>query len=184
MNITKNLTHRECLGWWLNENGLIGEGAEIGSAFGQFANRILTTWQGKKLYMVDPWREQPDADYPEATNKVAPWDDWYKSCASIAEHDSRASLIRKLSSEAVKEFDSCSLDFCYIDANHDYRNVMEDLDTWFSKIKPGGLLGGHDCYDNSTGGQNCHVFSALRRWTNERNLIFTVTPCTSFWILK
>jgi len=37
-----------------------------------------------------------------------------------------------------------SLDFCYIDADHSYRAVSDDIRLWFPKIKKEGLLGGHD----------------------------------------
>ncbi len=52
--------------------------------------------------------------------------------------------IRKTSVEASKDFADQSLDAVYIDAEHDEDSVREDIKTWRRKIKPGGILSGHD----------------------------------------
>lgn len=38
-----------------------------------------------------------------------------------------------------------SLDLCFIDADHRYSKVSQDIDAWKSKVKAGGILCGHDC---------------------------------------
>ncbi len=52
--------------------------------------------------------------------------------------------IRKTSVEAAKDFPDASLDAVYIDAEHDEDSVREDIRAWRPKIKPGGILSGHD----------------------------------------
>ena len=37
-----------------------------------------------------------------------------------------------------------TLDFCYIDADHSYDSVKNDLDIWLPKIKINGIICGHD----------------------------------------
>jgi hypothetical protein len=37
-----------------------------------------------------------------------------------------------------------SLAFCYIDAAHDYESVKRDIAAWQPKVKPGGVISGHD----------------------------------------
>lgn len=49
--------------------------------------------------------------------------------------------------EATAKIPDYSLDFVYIDARHDYESVMEDLNAWQSKVRPGGVLAGHDYID-------------------------------------
>lgn len=39
-----------------------------------------------------------------------------------------------------------SLDFVYLDGSHQHKAVERDLGAWYRKVKPGGLLAGHD-YD-------------------------------------
>ena len=44
-------------------------------------------------------------------------------------------------------FEDESLDFIYIDANHAYDFVVEDINLWFPKLKKGGIFSGHDYLD-------------------------------------
>ena len=37
-----------------------------------------------------------------------------------------------------------SLDYIFIDARHDYCGALEDLETWYPKMKSGALITGHD----------------------------------------
>lgn len=52
--------------------------------------------------------------------------------------------IRKPSLEAVCEFEDESLDFVFIDAAHDYESVKADIESWIHKVKPKGIIAGHD----------------------------------------
>jgi predicted O-methyltransferase YrrM len=64
------------------------------------------------------------------------------------EFGSRVTFLRMLSSEAVKQFEDNSLDFVYIDGNHDYKYVEEDIRIWYPKVKKGGYLCGDDVYSH------------------------------------
>jgi predicted O-methyltransferase YrrM len=51
----------------------------------------------------------------------------------------------KMSSlEAAQLFKDGSLDAVYIDADHSYPSAREDILTWKPKVRPGGILSGHD----------------------------------------
>ena len=43
-----------------------------------------------------------------------------------------------------------TLDFVYLDAGHDYASVLEDLQAWAPKVRPGGMLAGHDYWNGSS----------------------------------
>ena len=58
-------------------------------------------------------------------------------------------LIIKPSVVAAQEFKDGSLDFVFIDANHDYEYVKEDILAWLPKIKKGGIIAGHDYHLNT-----------------------------------
>ena len=54
--------------------------------------------------------------------------------------------IRKPSLEASQLYKDRSLDFVFLDAAHDYKNVKEDILSWYPKVKVGGWLTGHDYF--------------------------------------
>jgi hypothetical protein len=115
-------------------------GAEIGVDRGLFAADICKANPGVKLYGIDPWQDYPEygevytqpyaeACYAEAQRRLAPYD---------------VELIRKLSMEAVGQFADDELDFVYIDGNHAYQFVLDDITAWSRKVRPGGIVSGHD----------------------------------------
>jgi hypothetical protein len=53
-------------------------------------------------------------------------------------------IIRKSSVQAAKQFKANSVDFVFIDGSHDTESVCLDIDTWFPKVKVGGIIAGHD----------------------------------------
>lgn len=52
--------------------------------------------------------------------------------------------IQKLSLDAAKDYADESLDFVFIDASHEYEDVLNDIRAWMPKIKSGGWIAGHD----------------------------------------
>lgn len=61
-------------------------------------------------------------------------------------------LIRAFSMDAVKKFEDNTLDFVYIDGNHEYQQVVNDIAEWQKKVRVGGIISGHD-YILRKGGQ-------------------------------
>jgi predicted O-methyltransferase YrrM len=88
----------------------------------------------------------------EGDDDVGHGDLWPQFAANLE----RAGLLGRLtahrqpSAEAAQGFDDASLDFVFIDARHTYDAAAEDLAAWWPKVKPGGLIAGHD-YTNSPG---------------------------------
>ncbi len=54
------------------------------------------------------------------------------------------SYIKGQSDESADAFEDGSLDFVFLDADHVYKSIHKDILAWRSKIKPGGILAGHD----------------------------------------
>jgi hypothetical protein len=50
----------------------------------------------------------------------------------------------------VRKFKKESLDFVYIDGNHTFRYVAEDIVEWEKIVRPGGAVAGHDYYNTAT----------------------------------
>ena len=51
---------------------------------------------------------------------------------------------KSLSLDFCKTIEDQSIDLVYIDGNHSYSFVKEDIAHWMPKIKNGGIIGGHD----------------------------------------
>lgn len=58
--------------------------------------------------------------------------------------ESKIKVMRMLTREAANEVADESLDYVYVDARHDYCGCREDMDRWWPKVRPGGMLAGHD----------------------------------------
>jgi hypothetical protein len=138
------IQHRDQIGELLNFYNLNGKGVEVGTWKGDFAKIILKSWNGT-LYMVDPWRGLGE-EYDDSSNMVndAHANAYHETMNSIKGYENRAFMLRGLSNELVNLFQDDSLDFVYIDGNHAYDFVVEDINLWFPKVKKGGLVMGHD----------------------------------------
>ncbi len=110
-----------------------GKGVEIGVFKGEFSKEILNSWTGT-LYMVDVWRGL-DEGYEDSSNQHNHTNAYTETTKNIKGFEDRAIMIRTSSEESSKLFLDESLDFIYIDANHAYDYVKEDINFWFPKLK-------------------------------------------------
>ena len=53
-------------------------------------------------------------------------------------------VLRKKSDEALNDIEDASLDWVYIDGNHSYDYALNDLKSFYKKVKQGGLITGDD----------------------------------------
>ena len=120
-------------------------GAEIGVYKGEFSEKIAQT--GLTLYSIDPWQIYDDYDNPRGQDRL---DFQYEHTKQVLAPYPNCTIIRKTSMEAAPDFKDDSLDFVYIDANHDFRYVAEDLSEWTKKVKKGGIVSGHDYFYTKT----------------------------------
>jgi hypothetical protein len=81
--------------------------------------------------------------------------------ARLAEFGSRANIIRAASVETAAGFKDHSIDVVYIDGNHTLPYVIADVHAWAPKVRPGGMVCGHDYGRRSVG----HVKEAVMTWT-------------------
>lgn len=140
------------------------KGVEVGVQEGIYSEVLLQANPKLKLYGVDPWafygtagnfkeKEQMDAFYKTAVKKLTP----YK----------KYTIVKKTSMKAVKDFKDKSLDFVYIDGNHEYSHVFQDIIEWNKKIKKGGIISGNNyrrsIYKNTT----LHVVFAVNDYVRE-----------------
>ena len=61
----------------------------------------------------------------------------------------RAKIIRKPSNEAARDIQDNFLDLVFIDADHSYEGCKADIEAYYGKVKPGGIISGHDYANNA-----------------------------------
>lgn len=118
------------------------KGVEIGVFKGEWSQYVLENWDGT-LYMIDPWRPLGE-EYDDASNHANHMDAYERAMESIRGFEDRAFMLRGLSEQLVEIFEDESLDYVYIDGNHAYDYVVQDMKLWWPKLKKGGLFSGHD----------------------------------------
>jgi tetratricopeptide (TPR) repeat protein len=146
------LESRDVFPHLLNKLGLVGVGAEIGVQEGNYSKHLLNHWKGSLLYSIDPWREFASHQYVDVANvQQSQHDDYYKETIRRLMPFQRRSVIWRLTSQQAADIIADhSLDFCYIDADHSYEGVRDDIRLWHPKVKAGGILGGHDYIQDGT----------------------------------
>jgi cephalosporin hydroxylase len=132
---------------------------EIGCWQGRSSSFLATELanSGKKFdfYCVDTWSgsEEHLNEASDHYNPLIEQEDWLynRFMDNMQTLQEYFTPIRKESIEAAKDFEDNSLDFVFIDASHDYDNVMADLEAWYPKMKKceccghsESILTGHD----------------------------------------
>lgn len=116
-------------------------GAEIGVECGLYSKVLLESCHAH-LFSVDPWKAYKGYREHVSQEKL---DGFYqKTKQYLSMYSGRNTIVRKFSNEAAKDFGDGTLDFVYIDGNHEFRHVVNDIADWYPKLRKGGILAGHD----------------------------------------
>ena len=124
------------------------KGAEIGVCTGRYSRILLETIPGLELLGVDPYvpyrgytdfRRQSthDTNLALAREATAPYPNYVLAIA--------------FSVDAARFVADGSLDFVFIDGNHQYPDVKADIEAWAPKVRRGGIVSGHDYYEFKSG---------------------------------
>jgi hypothetical protein len=120
---------------------------EIGVWKGNFSDKILKNTKPKKLYLIDPWKYEPQYDdrlYGIQIGSQANIDQIFNFVVKKFKDNKKVVIIRKRSEEALPEFKNDYFDWIYIDGNHSYQFVKKDLQLSLQKVKIGGFITGDD----------------------------------------
>lgn len=124
-----------------NGSVVVEVGSWKGKSVAYFVVEALNRGKSLSIHAVDTWKgSEEHTEYSEIKtdtlyelflNNISPIKDMF-------------SHIRKPSLEAASDFEEDSIDFVFIDAAHDYESVKADISAWITKVKPGGIIAGHD----------------------------------------
>jgi SAM-dependent methyltransferase len=122
-----------------------GKIVEVGVWKGLSLSSILDICKSNnnELYAIDAWLpvENDPALSESRTRDIF---SIFKTNLKLLGHSDTVRVIRKRSLEAADDFSDNSLDLVFIDADHSYNAVIADIRKWWDKLKPGGILCGHD----------------------------------------
>lgn len=149
-------TTRKDLAVLFNELGFT-IGAEVGVERGIYSKVIASRNPQLKLFSIDAWaayqgyrdhvsQEKLDEIMADAKQRLAPYN---------------VEMIKGYSMDVVKQFEDESLDFVYIDANHEFQQTVNDIAEWQKKVKVGGIVAGHDYIKRTAPGYLMHVPMAI-----------------------
>lgn len=122
---------------------------EVGVRLGEYFDKLLCK-NVKEAYGVDIWRSTDSLGQNDNLYNQNVLDDQYKTVFNKYLNDNRVRLIREFSVNAATFFPDEYFDFVYIDADHTYDAVKSDLQAWYTKVKIGGVLAGHDYIPEET----------------------------------
>jgi hypothetical protein len=127
--------------------------AEIGVYEGAFSERILSIVEPRRLHLVDPWKHEEGERYRESrygglgSAGQAVMDKRYEEVRKKFNEEIRSGQVhihRAASSSIYENFQDHYFDWIYLDGNHLYEFVKQDLEHYCPKVKPGGCITGDD----------------------------------------
>jgi len=125
-------------------------GCEVGVHAGDTAKFLLKNLGTiEKYYAIDPWKIY---DMYDGKKYRKPGHKKYKTMQAAMEnfltmttpYKNKVVTLRMTSVDACKNIPDGHLDWIFIDANHEYEYIKENLILWTPKVKQGGLVSGHD----------------------------------------
>lgn len=131
-----------------------------GSAY--MAVEIINSHKNIKFYCVDTWQGSKEHQGFNEVQKDELYDTFLSNMRPV---DTRYQAIREKSIDAAKAAEDGLFDFIFLDASHEYADVLADLEHWYPKLKAGGTFAGHD-YEPGWPG----VVSAVNEFAAKKNL--------------
>lgn len=158
--------------------------AEIGVQHGDFSRHLLNS-NLEKLYLIDCWQHQ--TKYVDVANVQQQYqDEIYNSVITKFKNDKRVQIIKGFSLSVCREFPINYFDFVYLDSDHSYDHISKEIKKWYKKVKPGGMIAGHDYVDGIINNTEFGVKKAVDEFISRKNkkLYVCEEPFPSFYFIK
>lgn len=136
-----------------NYDVLVEIGVWKGHSISFLANEIKNRGYVAEIYAVDLWDDTYKWENPTQLHlrEQVPYlyDIYTENKKRFCVSDMIIDL-KGLSWEMADNFEDGTVDFVFIDADHEYTSVVKDITAWLPKIRKGGMISGHD-YNNPCG---------------------------------
>lgn len=127
-----------------NGSKFVEVGAWKGRSAAFMAVEIHNSGKDIKFDCVDTWKGSETEDGHQSDSYVKSGTLYEKFKTNISKVSHIVNPIIGYSVEVAKTYEDDSLDFVFIDGDHRYECVLEDINAWLPKVKSGGVLAGHD----------------------------------------
>jgi predicted O-methyltransferase YrrM len=121
-------------------------GAWLGKSTCYMGEQIRRSGHDIHFDVVDTWEGSEGPDNLAASPEAAGTDLYERFLQNVADCELSDLIhpLRMKSTEAAGLYPDASLDFVFIDADHRYENVRDDIIAWHSLVTPNGIIAGHD----------------------------------------
>ena len=125
-------------------------GAEIGVWEGVYSKFLFEHINPKMLYLVDPWKfiKEHEGSWHGVSDQDG-MDKIYSNVYDIFKEKNNVHMLRIFSKELESFIRPNCLDWVYIDGDHKYESVLNDLNISFNLIRKGGFITGDDFNDGN-----------------------------------
>ena len=103
---------------------------------------VLNSGKLIELHFVDHWGGSDEEAHKSDPEILKVYEVFKKNIEAISDVD--VSIHRMKTAEAADLFEDKSIDFVWVDAGHEYDDVLADLRAWWPKLRPGAVIGGDD----------------------------------------
>lgn len=156
-------------------------GCELGVFIGNFSN-ILLNKNPNKLYLVDLFNGIQESGDKDGNNIIkVDLEQAKTNLINFYKNDARVNIVQSSTVDFLNSKPDNYFNYVYIDADHSYEAVKNDLKLSYKKIKNGGFILGHDYITPRFDG----VVRAVNEFCQETNLYIealTKCGCPSFCI--
>jgi len=138
---------------------------ELGAWFGKSTNYLATkireSKKNIKFTAIDTWKGTDNEELHQNIVGAFNGDIFYEFIdnTTLSNNYSAFDIIKDSSYNSAKLFRNSSIDYMMIDAGHTYDDVKSDINIWYNKIKPGGIISGDDYGTN--------IFEGVTKAVNE-----------------
>ncbi len=106
---------------------------------------IVNSGKEQMLVCVDTWVGSAEHQGMDIVNEDGLYLEFQKNIEPVNDQrEGTIEFIRGKSLDVVDSIQNFSLDFVFIDASHEYEDVIGDIRAWYMKVKEGGVIAGHD----------------------------------------
>jgi hypothetical protein len=153
---------------------------EVGTRTGDFFDTLFCDNCSLGI-MVDIWRDT-DNPYQNDLNYTQDLlDEQYLHVFKKFFNQNNVKIVREFSDKASLFFPDDFFDLVYLDADHSAFGCYQDLVHWYPKVKPGGVLSGHD-YITSEKASSYKNAGWYSKPLCEYNLTFGVIDAVKFFL--